>query len=114
MPTAICAKCGRTRSWRNTRGSRLSDLICCDEPMKAATWTGTDAGYIVRPAPQTAGKFERCALCNRKRVPDKGGVRIKEPTTFTVVRNGEHSQQTVEPGQMVCWFHSTTYPVFLK
>lgn len=118
MPTAICGACGKARPWRAQRGERLADLRCeRGEPMGRTVWT--EAGWVPAPTASKAKgrKMECCALCGRRSSVPGGGVRLTQDTVFQIHYRGEPYGQTdarnVPAGAVVCWSHSSDYPVLL-
>ncbi len=107
MPDAICKTCGRTTYWRAQRGAKLANFKC-------------KCGGDLRRRPIERKKVEcttgRCALCGRRRQAPGGGLLLPRSTRFELFRHGDKQAFKIEilpAGTMVCWSHSTDYPVFV-
>lgn len=121
MPTSICSQCFKTRYWRNTRGSRITGQTCeCGGKIVAAVFDEAAQKYVPRgnQSKITGRKFERCALCGKRRTVPGGGRRIEQDDLFPVVvgnyREGwKDYYVSVRAGSVICWSHEKAYPIYL-
>lgn len=106
MPTALCDN-NHITHWRNTRGSRLSEMRCnCGSPLHQAVYDYATEAWVRRDPPdQPARKQVTCVICGRKRMVPSSNAKVVDADGSYYRDWTERESVAVKAGEAICWTH---------